>query len=127
MENIVVADKATSQISNLQGNSVQLSGPGVVQMPVSPSQVASVSRSGQDLTINLKSGERIHIGNFFTADAEGNQSDIVFTGDDGVMWQAQYSTEPFDGFTFNEVDSLDELLASNDVISANQTDRKSVV
>jgi hypothetical protein len=121
MENIVVADKATSQISNLQGNSFQLSGPGVVQMPVSPSQVASVSRSGQDLTINLRSGERIHIGNFFTPDADGNQSDIVFTGDDGVMWQAQYSTEPFDGFTFNEVESLDELLASNEVISANQT------
>ena len=121
MENIVVADKATSQITANAWGDLQLTGPGVVEMPIAPAQVASVSRNGQDLIINLKSGERVNIGNFFATSADGVQSDIVFSGEDGTLWQAQYSNEPFTGFTFAEVSSLDELLAGEGVIEANQT------
>ncbi|MEG5265568.1 BapA/Bap/LapF family large adhesin [Pseudomonas sp. JDS28PS106] len=121
MDNIVVADKASSEITAKEWGSFQLTRPGVVQMPVAPSQVASVNRSGQDLVVNLKSGEQVRIGNFFNTEGD-IRSDIVFQGDDGALWQAQYSTESFNGFTFEEVSSIDTLLADTGVIdNATQT------
>jgi flagella basal body P-ring formation protein FlgA len=122
MDNIVVADKASSEITAKEWGSFQLSGPGVVQMPVAPSEVASVNRSGQNLIVNLKSGERVTVGNFFTTGENDVQSDIVFQGEDGTLWQAQYSSESFNGFTFEEVSSIDTLLADSGVIgNATQT------
>jgi hypothetical protein len=121
MDNIVVADKASSEITAKQWGNFQLAKPGVVQMPVAPSQVASVSRNGQDLIVNLKSGEQVTIGNFFNT-LDDVRSDIVFQDEDGALWQAQYSTESFNGFTFDEVASLDTLLADTGVIdNATQT------
>ncbi|MFP3500436.1 hypothetical protein SB759_40125, partial [Pseudomonas sp. SIMBA_059] len=38
-------------------------------------------------------------------------SDIVFVGEDGTLWHAQYDATAFTGFTFEDVNSLDELVA----------------
>ncbi|KQQ62622.1 hypothetical protein ASF84_26710 [Pseudomonas sp. Leaf127] len=122
MDNIVVADKATSEISAREWGSFQLAKPGVVQMPVAPSQIASVNRNGQDLILTLKSGEKVTIGNFFATTAEGVQSDMVFVGEDGALWQAQYSADAFNGFTFAEVASIDTLIADAGLVDgATQT------
>ncbi|MBD8790478.1 BapA prefix-like domain-containing protein, partial [Pseudomonas syringae] len=122
MDNIVVADKATSEISAREWGSFQLAKPGVVQMPVAPSQIATVNRNGQDLLVTLKSGEKITISNFFATTAEGVQSDIVFVGEDGALWQAQYSADAFNGFTFAEVASIDTLIADAGIVGgATQT------
>ncbi|WP_045491106.1 BapA/Bap/LapF family large adhesin [Pseudomonas sp. StFLB209] len=122
MDNIVVADKASSTLSAQQWGNLQLPRPGVVQMPVAPGQVASVARNGQDLVLTLKSGEQITIGNFFATTAEGVGSDIVFQGEDGGLWQANYSAQNFNGFSFTELSSIDTLVASAGVVSgATQT------
>lgn len=121
MDTIVVADKSSSEISAKVWGDFQLARPGVVQMPVTPSQVATVNRSGQDLIVTLKSGERVTVGNFFTT-ADDVRSDMVFQGEDGALWQAQYSSDAFTGFTFDEIASLDALLADTGVITdATQT------
>lgn len=116
MDNIVIADKANSQLTAQNWGNVQLNQPSVVQMPVRPDQLASTSRSGQDLIVNLKSGEQIKISNFFVTSPDGVPNDIVFQGDDATLWQARYSAEPFNGFTFEEIDSLDELIAGVGVV-----------
>ncbi|PWB37101.1 hypothetical protein DCO47_05690 [Pseudomonas sp. NDM] len=116
MDNIVIADKANSQLTAQNWGNVQLSQPSVIQMPVRPDQLASTSRSGQDLIVNLKSGEQIKISNFFVTSPDGVPNDIVFQGDDATLWQARYSAEPFNGFTFEEIDSLDELIAGVGVV-----------
>ncbi|WP_295475445.1 BapA/Bap/LapF family large adhesin [uncultured Pseudomonas sp.] len=122
MDNIVVADKSSSTLSAQPWGNVQLGQPGVVQMPIPPGQVASVARNGQDLILTLKSGEQLTISNFFTVNAQDIGSDLVFQGDDGVLWQAQYDANAFNGFTFSEVSSLDTLIASTGVVSgATQT------
>ncbi|MFK3797055.1 BapA/Bap/LapF family large adhesin [Pseudomonas sp. NPDC088444] len=117
MDNIVVADKITSQIDARAWGNLQLKDPAVVQMPVSPSQVASVSRNGQDLIVNLKNGEQIQVSNFFVSNPQGFTSDMVFQGEDGTLWQAQYSAQSFSGFTFDEIASIDELIAGTGVVS----------
>lgn len=118
MDNIVVADKLTSQINAQPWGNLQLQHPAIVQMPVAPGQVASVSRSGQDLTLNLKNGEHIKVVNFFTTGPDGVSSDIVFQGEDGALWQAQYDTQAFNGFTFEELSSIDELIADAGVVGS---------
>lgn len=117
MDNIVVANKATSELTAKTWGDLSLTSPSVVQMPVPPSQVASVSRDGQDLVVNLKNGEHIKVANFFNTAPDGPNSDMVFQGEDGTLWQAQYDTQSFNGFTFDKVDSLDELIADTGVVS----------
>ncbi|WP_272905092.1 BapA/Bap/LapF family large adhesin [Pseudomonas petrae] len=117
MDNIVVANKATSELTAKTWGDLSLNSPSVVQMPVPPSQVASVSRNGQDLVVNLKNGEHIKVANFFNTAPDGPNSDMVFQAEDGTLWQAQYDTQSFNGFTFDEVNSLDELIADTGVVS----------
>ncbi|MDG9890784.1 BapA/Bap/LapF family large adhesin [Pseudomonas juntendi] len=111
MDNIVVADKQTEVATQSAWGNINLKGPGVVQMPVAPDQLATVTQRGQDLVLTLKSGEKITIGNFFAVDQAGVGSDIVFVGEDGTLWHAQYNAAAFEGFTFEDVNSLDELVA----------------
>ncbi|WP_156333166.1 Ig-like domain-containing protein, partial [Pseudomonas sp. NBRC 111119] len=111
MENIVVADKQSAVATQNAWGNISLNGPGVVQMPVSPDQVATVTQRGQDLIVTLKSGEKVTIGNFFAVNQAGVGSDMVFVGQDGTLWHADYDAAAFTGFTFNEVASLDELVA----------------
>jgi len=111
MDNIVVADKQSAVATQSAWGNVSLNGPGVVQMPVSPDKVATVTQRGQDLIVTLKSGEKVTIGNFFAVDQAGVGSDIVFVGEDGTLWHANYDAVAFTGFTFDEVASLDELVA----------------
>ncbi len=118
MENIVVADKATAQVTAQAFGNVQLQNPAVVQIPVPPEQVASVSRSGDDAVLNLKNGEHVRVSNFFKVNPEGVQSDLVFQGQDGTLWQAQYDAQAFHGFTFAEVSSIDDLLAGAAVVGS---------
>ncbi|MCE1000929.1 Ig-like domain-containing protein, partial [Pseudomonas sp. NMI1173_11] len=111
MDNIVVADKQSEVATQSAWGNINLKGPGVVQMPVSPDKVATVTQRGQDLIVTLKSGEKVTIGNFFAVDQAGVGSDIVFVGEDGTLWHAQYDAAAFTGFTFEDVASLDELVA----------------
>ncbi|CAI3794674.1 hypothetical protein DBADOPDK_01063 [Pseudomonas sp. MM223] len=111
MDNIVVADKQSEVATQSAWGNINLKGPGVVQMPVAPDKVATVTQRGQDLIITLKSGEKVTVGNFFAVDQAGVGSDIVFVGEDGTLWHAQYDATAFTGFTFEDVTSLDELVA----------------
>lgn len=109
MDNIVVASKSSQGVSELSWGNIKLDGAQVVKLPVAPSQVASATQSGQNLVITLNSGEQITLGNFFAVDAAGEQSELVLQGQDGALWQAQYSST-FNGFTYTELSSLDDLL-----------------
>jgi len=118
MDNIVVADKQSTVATQNAWGDITLNSPGVVQMPVAPDQVATVTRRGQDLIVTLKSGEKVTIGNFFAVDQAGVGSDMVFVGEDGTLWHANYDAAAFTGFTFDEVASLDELVAGVGVAGA---------
>ncbi|MQG93681.1 BapA/Bap/LapF family large adhesin [Pseudomonas sp. MN1F] len=111
MDNIVVADKQSAVATQNAWGNITLNSPGVVQMPVAPDQVATVTRRSQDLIVTLKNGEKVTVGNFFAVDQAGVGSDMVFVGEDGTLWHANYDATAFTGFTFDEVNSLDELVA----------------
>ncbi|BDM21042.1 BapA prefix-like domain-containing protein [Pseudomonas sp. LRP2-20] len=118
MDNIVVADKQSAVATQNAWGNITLNNPAVVQMPIAPDQVATVTRRGQDLIVTLKSGEKVTVGNFFAVDQAGVGSDMVFVGEDGTLWHANYDATTFTGFTFDEVASLDELVAGIGVAGA---------
>lgn len=49
--------------------------------------------------VTLKSGEKVTVGNFFAVDQAGVGSDMVFVGEDGTLWHANYDAAAFTGFT----------------------------
>jgi hypothetical protein len=109
MDSIVVAAKSAQSTSEMAWGNIKLLDTSLVKLPVDPSDVASTARSGNNLIVTLKSGEQVTIGDFFKVDAAGQQSELVFEGQDGFLWQANYG-EPFTGFTFSEASTADELL-----------------
>ena len=94
MDSIVVAAKSAQSTSEMAWGNIKLLDTSLVKLPVDPSDVASTARSGNNLIVTLKSGEQVTIGDFFKVDAAGQQSELVFEGQDGFLWQANYG-EPF--------------------------------
>lgn len=113
MDNIVVAAKSAQTTSEIAWGNIKLGEPSVVKLPIDPSQIAAASRNGQNLTLTLRSGEKITLGDFFPADPAGDRSELVLEGQDGQLWQGQYNEAAFEGFTFTEVNSLDEVIAAS--------------
>ncbi|UFH51527.1 BapA/Bap/LapF family prefix-like domain-containing protein [Pseudomonas sp. KNUC1026] len=66
--------------------------------------------------VTLKSGEQTTLGNFFATNPQGVGSDIVFEGEDGALWQGAYDAEAFNGLTFTQISSIDELIAGAGVV-----------
>jgi hypothetical protein len=114
MDSIVVAAKSAESTTEIAWGNIKLMDTSLVKLPVRPEDVATVSRSGNNLIVTLKSGEQITIGDFFVVDATGAQSELVLEGDNGMLWQANYG-EPFTGFTFTELSAADELLLAGAV------------
>lgn len=114
MDSIVVAAKSAESTTEIAWGNIKLLDTSLVKLPVRPEDVATVSRSGNNLIVTLKSGEQITIGDFFVVDATGAQSELVLEGDNGLLWQANYG-EPFTGFTFTELSAADELLLAGAV------------
>ena len=117
MDNIVVAAKSAETTSEIAWGNIKLLDTSLVKLPVDPSDVASAARSGDNLIVTLKTGEQVTIGDFFKVDTLGQQSELVFEGQDGFLWQADYG-EPFTGFTFSEASTLDELLLAGAAASS---------
>ncbi|MEN8382776.1 Ig-like domain-containing protein, partial [Acinetobacter radioresistens] len=84
MADISIISKETAQQVEHIGNSFKLGEPVVVVIDVAPEEVASIDRSGNNLTITLKNGEQIYIENYFAAD-----NSLVFKNDQNQLLLAQ--------------------------------------
>ncbi|WP_227724411.1 BapA prefix-like domain-containing protein [Yersinia proxima] len=80
----IISRQNGALISEVAGNQsvVALNGLSIVRIHGSVDSVASYERQGNDLILHMKDGTTVRYQHFFTADAEGNYSELVF--DDGV-------------------------------------------
>lgn len=107
-QSIGVSGKTSGESISLQWtNSVALESTSVVKMPFGPDSVGSYEAKGEDLVINLKSGESVTVEGFFTLFDEGDElNELILQDESGVLWRAQL--DPILGeFTFTEAASLD--------------------
>lgn len=86
MADISIISKETAQQVEHIGNSFKLGEPVVVVIDVAPEEVASIDRSGNNLTITLKNGEQIYIENYFAADTDNS---LVFKNNQNQLLLAQ--------------------------------------
>jgi sugar lactone lactonase YvrE len=69
-----------------------------------------------DLLVTIKNGETVRIANFFAAAPDATANDLVFQNEDGALWQAQYDAQATNGFTLDDLSSIDQLIADAGVI-----------
>lgn len=107
-KSIGVSEKTSGESVSLEWtNSVALESTSVVKMPFGPESVGSYEANGEDLIINLKTGESVTVQDFFTLFGyEDELNELVLQDENGVLWSAQL--DPVLGeFTFTEIANLD--------------------
>lgn len=97
-----VIRKSDRSIAELATENIGLDAASVVKLAVGPELVERFERSGDNLVVVLRSGDRIVIRNFFVLDDDGERSEIVLEDQDGVLWWGQY-TSPWSEFHFAEI------------------------
>ncbi|KAA0970600.1 BapA prefix-like domain-containing protein [Aureimonas fodinaquatilis] len=103
---IKVTSKADGSSQSTVSNSILLNDASVVEVQLSPGDVASLDRVGNDLLIRLESGETILIQNFFAA---GQDNDLVLRADDGTLYWAE-GLDGSSGVALTEIGSVDQLI-----------------
>ena len=66
MANISIIARSGATTSTVSGETVSLISPSIVKINISPRDVAGLERSGNDLVISLRNGEKITIKNRLT-------------------------------------------------------------
>ena len=72
-----VVDKATGTLSSFESVNVVLDAPGFVKLQLSQDEILSTFKVGDDLIIQLVSGEIVTLENFYLADGAQTQSDLL--------------------------------------------------
>ncbi|WPU24005.1 Ig-like domain-containing protein [Cedecea neteri] len=108
MRSISIISKLTGVKNNVEASEITLKGPSIVELKIERGEIASYTRSGQDLVIKLHSGETITIKNYYAfADQGGNQ--LVLEGHDGVLWWVQ---DPEVAAHYEQIANIDAIMAA---------------
>ncbi|MCQ3830946.1 BapA prefix-like domain-containing protein, partial [Microbulbifer elongatus] len=85
-----VVDKSSGALSSFESTHVVLDAPGFVKLQLAQDEIRAFSRAGDDLIVQLASGEIVTIENFYLADATDAQSDLFLEDpDSGTVLLAQ--------------------------------------
>ncbi|MGZ0720562.1 BapA/Bap/LapF family large adhesin [Kluyvera cryocrescens] len=107
MANISIIARSGTLTSNVVGETANVSSPGIVKLKINPQDIAELDRSGNDLIITLKDGEKITIENFYKVDAQGNASELVFEDQNGALWWVK---DPEAGLHFAPLEDINDLM-----------------
>src|SRR5262245_28033599 len=82
----VVLDKVSGASTTVSGHDIVLSEPSTVRLKLSPNDIGSISRSGNDLVIDVRNGADVRIENFYTGEGS-ERSDLALEDSSGNAWQ----------------------------------------
>ena len=106
MRPVSIISELTGVTSNVEASEVTLTSPSVVKLQVERADIASITRSGQDMVIKLHSGETLTLKNFYVESSQG-ANHLVLQDSQGVLWWVQ---EPGPAMHFQQIDSLDAFM-----------------
>ena len=98
---IEIVTKSGGDVSNVSSGDITLTQPSIVKLPFGPEEVSGYEQDGNNLIVNLVSGEQEVIYGFFDAQ-DGERHDLVLEDGEAVVWWGQYES-PWSGFTFAEI------------------------
>jgi large repetitive protein len=103
-----VISELTGVTSNVEASEITLSAPSVVKLQLERSDIASITRSGQDMVIKLHSGETLTIRNFYVENPQG-ANQLVLEDSHGALWWVQ---DTAGDFHFQQIDNLDAFMVA---------------
>ncbi|MGM0516095.1 MAG: Ig-like domain-containing protein, partial [Pseudomonadota bacterium] len=103
VENVLVTDKETGQVSEVDLSALENPTNSVITLKVAPEDIASVEARSGDLVLTLKSGESVVIEGFFDPE-EAQRNELVLEDSDGILWWGQYDS-PWSEFWFAEINA----------------------
>ncbi|MDX6020939.1 Ig-like domain-containing protein [Scandinavium sp. V105_16] len=103
-----IISELTGVTSNVEATEVTLSAPSVVKLQLERSDIASITRSGQDMVIKLHSGETLTIHNFYTEYPQGTNQ-LVLEDSHGALWWVE---DTAGDFHFQQIDNLDGFMVA---------------
>lgn len=108
MRPVSVISELTGVTSNVEASEVTLTAPSVVKLQLERSDIASITRSGQDMVIKLHSGETITLRNFYVENPQGTNQ-LVLEDSHGALWWVQ---DTAGDFHFQQIDNLDAFMVA---------------
>ncbi|MGU3525153.1 BapA/Bap/LapF family large adhesin [Enterobacteriaceae bacterium C23F] len=108
MRPVSVISELTGVTSNVTASEVTLTAPSVVKLQLERSDIASITRSGQDMVIQLHSGETVTIRNFYAENPQG-ANQLVLEDSNGALWWVQ---DTAGNFHFQQIDNLDAFMVA---------------
>lgn len=108
MRPVTLISELTGVTSNVEASVITLTSPSIVKLHLQRTDIASITRNGQDMVIGLHSGETITLKNFYIEHSQG-VNHLVLEDDQGALWWVQDT----DGaFHFQHLDDLTPLMAT---------------
>jgi len=107
MASIQLTARDGGATTSVSGSFINLSGPTIVKLNIDPKEISQLSRTGNDLVITLKNGEKTTIHNYFVVDAQGHGNELVFEDEHGALWWVK---DPQAGLHFEPLIDIDALL-----------------
>ncbi|MRS17313.1 BapA prefix-like domain-containing protein [Enterobacteriaceae bacterium RIT691] len=108
MHPVSIISELTGVTSNVQASEVTLSAPSVVKLQLERSDIASITRTGQDMVIRLHSGETITIKNFY--ETSQGTSHLVLEDSQGALWWVQ---DPGSALHFQQIENFDAFMIAD--------------
>lgn len=109
MRPVSIISELTGVTSNVEASEVTLTSPSVVKLQLERSDIASITRTGQDMVIKLNSGETITLKNFYVENSQG-ANHLVLEDSHGALWWVE---NPGEGLHFQQIDNLDGFMIAD--------------
>ncbi len=105
-----VSDKVSGKTTTMAEDKIVLERPSTVKLSLSPSDIVSTTRSGNDLIIHLKDGHAIDIHGFYNSQG-GEQSELLLQDPSGKVWIGDV-TDAAGDIAFEPAGAVDQLVGA---------------
>ncbi|MCL2891684.1 Ig-like domain-containing protein, partial [Brenneria tiliae] len=104
---ITAKENGVTSMVNTSSGELNLSSPSIVTLQADRQEIASMTRSGNDLMVTFHSGEKVVVKNFYIAGEHG-ASELVLEDENGALWWVKDpATQP----QFESISAIDEITA----------------
>jgi len=111
MNKIDVFSKAGKELTYSNANVIKVPQPGaIVKVNIPTNSISGAVKSGNNLVILQKNGEKITLEDFFPAGGNAEPTKLVIA-DGEYLYQANYDSDNFSGLEFSAVSSMDEVIS----------------
>ncbi|WP_147439008.1 Ig-like domain-containing protein, partial [Brenneria goodwinii] len=111
---ITAKESGVTSVVNASSGELYLSSPSIVKLQASRQDIASMTRSGNDLIVSLHSGEKVVLKNFYNAGEQGI-SELVLEESDGTLW---WIKNPANQPQFESIFSIDEIMGGAESVES---------